>query len=128
MSVMLEAGYNGAVIVSPCISDGEMALTREASNRGFPLIILRKKGFPKVFKPSGEFFDLCARGKLLMLAPKAWEFSYKKEGITREKALILNRLASLISKNSEIKYENKNIQIDDNICIEACKGRIKLIR
>ena len=113
---MLEAAHKGAVIVSPCISDGEKALARVASEHGFPLIVLCKMGFRELFKPSGELFDLCASGRLLMLAPAKWEYSHKRNSITREKAQILNRIAQLICKNLDIKYN-----VSDSSCMAACK-------
>lgn len=113
---MLEAAHKGAVIVSPCISDGEKALARVASEHGFPLIVLCKMGFRELFKPSGELFDLCASGRLLMLAPAKWEYSHKRNSITREKAQILNRIAQLICKNLNIKYN-----VSDSSCMAACK-------
>ena len=119
---MLEAGHKGAVIVSPCISDGEKALARIASEMGFPIITLCRTGFERLYKPSGELYDLCASGKLLMLAPIAWGVQYGKRTITREKAVILNRLVQLICKNkgSEIEYQRSQIKIDDTMVKLAC--------
>lgn len=124
-AAMLKACGNNAVVVSPCISDGEKALAREAIELGFQLIVLYKSGFNKYYKPSGMLFDLCASGKLLMLAPAAWEPQIGKHSITREKALILNRLTQLISKThgSEIKYKRSQIEFDDTMVKLACKAR-----
>lgn len=66
---LFEAAKNGAVLCSPCISDGEKAIAYAAVDAGYPLIILRNEPFPPRFKPSGRFFDACAEGRLLMLYP-----------------------------------------------------------
>lgn len=42
----LEAGKQGAVIVSPCISPGEQQIATACMSAGIPLIVLLLKGFP----------------------------------------------------------------------------------
>lgn len=122
-AAMLKACENNAVVVSPCISDGEKALAREAIELGFKLIVLYRAGFNKYYKPSGMLFDLCASGKLLMLAPAAWKPQIGKHSITREKALILNRLTQLIAKTQgkDIKYKRSQIEFNDTMVKLACR-------
>jgi len=64
---LFAAAKKGAVLCSPCISDGEKAIAYAAVDAGHSLIVLRNEPFPSRFKPSGRFFDACAEGRLLML-------------------------------------------------------------
>lgn len=87
----------GAVVVSACVSDGEKSLMREAMQCGASLIALKNNGFPPSYKPSGVFFDACAEGRLLMLAPKNWRYYPNTRHITREECCVLNELALRIA-------------------------------
>ena len=91
----LACGERGGVLVSAAISPKEKAVLREAMNRGYSIILLRENGFPKIYKPSGEAFDACARGVLLQISP--WEFHYEKMVITRAQCLHLNAMAERIA-------------------------------
>ena len=66
---LLDAAERGAVLVSPCISPGEKQIARAAMEEGLPLIALMADGFTPKYKPPGRYFDACAAGKLLLLAP-----------------------------------------------------------
>ena len=90
----LECGERGGVLVSAAISPKEKGILREAMSRGYNIILLRENGFPKLYKPSGEAFDACARGLLLQISP--WEFHYEKRVITRAQCLYLNSMAERI--------------------------------
>jgi len=68
---LFAAAKKGAVLCSPCISDGEKAIAYAAVDAGYSLIVLRNEPFPPRFKPSGRFFDACAEGRLLMLYSQA---------------------------------------------------------
>ncbi len=91
----LGCGERGGVLVSAAISQKEKEVLREAMNRGYNIILLRENGFPKLYKPSGEAFDACARGLLLQVSP--WEFHYEKRVITREQCLYLNAMAERLA-------------------------------
>ena len=91
----LACGERGGVLVSAAISQKEKEVLREAMNRGYNIILLRENGFPKLYKPSGEAFDACARGLLLQVSP--WEFHYEKRVITREQCLYLNAMAERLA-------------------------------
>ena len=65
----LQTARQGAVLVSPAISQGEKAIMRAAFEQGFPLIYLQENGFTDLAKPGGARMDACARGQLLILAP-----------------------------------------------------------
>lgn len=91
---LLYAAGHGAVLVSPCISQGEKTIARAALEAGRPLIVLLANGFAPQYKPTGRYFDACAAGRLLMLAP--YPYQRRRETITREKCLELNRWAQKI--------------------------------
>ena len=93
----LECGERGGVLVSAAISTKEKEIMREAMDRGYNIILLRENGFPKLYKPSGEAFDACAKGRLLQISP--WDFHYEKRVITRAQCLYLNAMAEKIVGN-----------------------------
>ncbi|MFN2352575.1 MAG: hypothetical protein ABR497_11590, partial [Kiritimatiellia bacterium] len=84
---LLYAAEHGALLVSPCISPGEKTIARVALDAGRPLIVLLANGFPPHYKPPGRYFDACADGRLLMLAPYAYQW---RQTITREQCHELN--------------------------------------
>jgi REP element-mobilizing transposase RayT len=92
---LLYAAEHGAVLVSPCISPGETEIARAAQDAGLPLIVVLENGFAPLYKPPGKYFDACAAGHLLMLAP--FPYHREKRAITREQCLALNEWAELIA-------------------------------
>ena len=77
MRDIIEKAESGFVSISGCISKGEQQICRTIREKGLPLIILMKDGFPleedphsKYFKPQGIYFEACAQGQLLLLEPK----------------------------------------------------------
>lgn len=84
-------GDKGGVVVSPCISPGEKEIARAALDAQHPLIVILENGFPPLYKPPGKYFDACAKGLLLMLAP--WSYHTERRTITREQCLALNNFA-----------------------------------
>ena len=94
----LEAGRQGAVIVSPCISPGEQQIATACLTEGIPLIVLLLKGFPPYFKPQPRYLQACAEGRLLMLAP--YPFQNEKLTDMRARCLTLNDLAARICQDS----------------------------
>ena len=91
---LLDAAERGAVLVSPCISPGEKAIARAALESGLPLIALCENGFAPKFKPPGNYFDACAEGRLLLLAP--WAYHTDRRRITRAQCLALNAMVAEI--------------------------------
>lgn len=87
----LHRGDKGGVVVSPCISPGEKEIARAALDAQHPLIVILENGFPPLYKPPGKYFDACAKGLLLMLAP--WPYHTERHTITREQCLALNNFA-----------------------------------
>ena len=91
----LHTAANGGVLVSPFISPGEKAVRDAASAIGGRIIVLRVMAFPERFKPSGAEFDLCAQGRLLLMAP--WHNLDPKTTLTRADAMALNAFAQQIA-------------------------------
>ncbi|MFO7534187.1 MAG: transposase [Kiritimatiellia bacterium] len=85
---------HGAVLVSPCISPGEKAIARAALEAGRPLIVLLANGFAPQYKPIGRYFDACAAGRLLMIAP--FPYQRQRKPVTREQCMELNEWAQAI--------------------------------
>ena len=91
----LQRAEKGAVIVSPCISAGEKEIARAVLDAKRPLIVILENGFPPMYKPPGRYFEACAEGLLLMLAP--WPYHTEKRTISRQQCLALNGMAEEIS-------------------------------
>lgn len=77
------AARKGAVSVSPFISPKEAMVREVLIREGHSIIYLRDNGFPPgdIYKPSGALFNLCAAGKLLILAP--WPYDHLRETRTK---------------------------------------------
>ncbi len=95
---LLARARQGAVLLSPCVSEGEREIARRAFAESVPLVVLRNKGFAPLEKPGGRYFDACADGRLLMLAPVAWPHVPGEKPMTRRDALVLNRLAQCLAE------------------------------
>lgn len=91
----LDRGEKGGVVVSPCISAGEKEIARAVLDAGKPLIVILENGFPPLYKPPGKYFEACAEGRLLMLAP--WPYHMEQRTITRSQCNALNAMAAAIS-------------------------------
>ena len=106
---LLAFARHGAVLVSPCISQGEREIARRAFEAGLKVITLSNKGFSPLYKPGGKLFDQCASGNLLMLAPVAWPYIPGEKKMTRVDACVLNRIAQLISGDGAVEISYKGI-------------------
>lgn len=94
LSAFMKAARQGAVLVSPAISQGEKVIMRAAFEEGLPLIYLEENGFTDLAKPGGKRMEACAKGQLLILAP--WEHHNEKLTIKRGQCLELNEMARAI--------------------------------
>ena len=103
---LLHAADHGAVLVSPCISPGEKAIARAALAAGKVLIVLLANGFPPLYKPAGRYFDACAAGRLLMVAPFAYQ--RRRTPVTREQCLELNAWAQAIADTTTQQEKEKH--------------------
>ncbi len=89
----------GAVMVSPFLSPGEKAIAAQVMEQEYgSLILLKPEGFPPLYKPSGAYFDLCAKGRLLVLTPFA--YTGRKQTLTRERCLQMNDWVREICANN----------------------------
>ena len=115
------AASHGAVVISPCISDGEREIAREAMNRGFRIVAMRNMGFASIQKPTGRLFDICAQGRLLLLAPAAWPYSTQKKPMTRFDAAVLNRICQWFAGEDaiEINYHGMRPSDIDRLAADA---------
>lgn len=106
LKMLLAMAEKGAVLISPCISDGEREIARRAMEAGAKLVMLSNKGFSPLFKPSGRAFDSASEGRLLMLAPAGWPYQPGEKKMTRFDACALNRIAQLMAGDgaAEINY------------------------
>ena len=127
---LLAAAKHGAVLLSPCVSDGERQIAREALEAGMPLVTMSNKGFSKLQKPSGRYFDACSDGRLLMLAPAAWPYSPGEKAMTRFDATAMNRLCQAIAGDgaAEINYHGMKPSNVDALAREAAKIETRGVR
>ena len=110
---LLEEAAHGAVLVSPCISEGEREIARRAFAAGARVVTLANKGFSPLYKPGGRLFDACVAGNLLMLAPVNWPYLPGEKKMTREDACVLNRLAQLIAGPGAVEIVYRGVQPED---------------
>ena len=111
LDAAFDAAQKGAVLISPCISQGEREIARRAFEAGYCVITLANKGFSPLYKPGGKLFETCANGKLLMLAPIGWPHQVAEKPITRIDALILNRIAQLIAGDGAAQIDYKGVSM-----------------
>lgn len=121
----LAAAEHGAVVLSPCISDGERQIAREAMKRRLPLVAMKNMGFAKLEKPAGRYFDACAEGRLLLLAPAAWPYTTQEKPMTRFDATALNRIAQWLAGGAavEINYHGMKPANIDELAEKAVLAR-----
>ena len=124
LKMRLSMAEKGAVLISPCISDGEREIARRAMEAGAKLITLSNKGFSKLFKPGGKAFENASEGRLLMLAPAAWPYQPGEKKMTRFDACALNRIAQLIAGDgaAEINYRGMKPSNVEGLVAEACRA------
>lgn len=118
LEVALAAAKRGAVLVSPCISQGEREIARRAFAAGYRVITLANRGFSPLYKPGGKLFETCAAGNLLLLAPVGWPYQPAERTMTRVDALVLNRIAQLIAGDDacEIDYKGATlVNVDEEV-------------
>lgn len=89
---LIAHGRQGAVLVSPFISPGERQVLRAAQSADVPVVHLLDNGLPDLYKPSGQAFDACAQGLLLLLSP--WPYSTQRPTLTRDRCNQLNELTT----------------------------------
>ena len=96
MNQCILAARQGKVLISPFISEYEKKVRDVALQEGLPVIQICNEAFHDYYKPSGELFDICTSGRLLLLSTRTdpSPFSHR---ITREECQALNNLAEYLS-------------------------------
>lgn len=92
----LAMAQKGIIPVSPAISKGEQAAMRAILNARLPLIYLSPWGFSEYSKPGHQFYEACAGGRFLILAP--WPHQNQRVPLTRDMCLQLNDMAADICR------------------------------
>lgn len=67
MNGCILAARNGAVLIGAFISEYEKQVREIALREGWAIIQLCREEFTKFYKPSGDLFDACAKGQVLLL-------------------------------------------------------------
>lgn len=91
----VRAAREGAVMVSPFISEHEKAVLEFLMQEKRPIIYIADNGFGKYFKPSAGLFDAVAEGRMLILSP--WSYNPEKKGVTRAECVEMNKMAEEIA-------------------------------
>lgn len=108
------AARQGAVMVSPFISDKEKEVLNVLLKEEHSVIVLADNGFRDYYKPSDVLFDAVAAGRVLILSP--WEYDNAKRHISRADCVALNGMAEEICTLSSLTPEsdsgkNKKIMV-----------------
>lgn len=88
------AARQGAVMVSPFISDKEKEVLEVLLREEHPIIYIADNGFRDYYKPSDGLFDAVAAGRVLILSP--WEYDAAKRHVTRAECVAMNGMAEEI--------------------------------
>ena len=88
------AARQGAVMVSPFISDKEKDVMVVLLAEEHPIIYIADNGFRDYYKPSAGLFDSVAAGRFLILSP--WEYDAGKKHVTRAECVAMNQMAEEI--------------------------------
>ena len=97
----LNMAKSGTVLVSPAISDGERIVMRTVMNARLSQVFITPWGFNKFSKPGHQYFDACAEGRLLLLAP--WPHQNERIPLTRAMCLALNKMAEDIVNSAKTR-------------------------
>ena len=88
------AARQGAVMVSPFISDKEKEVMVVLLAEEHPVIYIADNGFSDYYKPSDGLFDSVAAGRVLILSP--WEYDPAKRHVSRAECVVMNQMAEEI--------------------------------
>ena len=94
MAQWMRCAASGGVLVSPFISPDEREIYKQALAAHGRFVVIRNEGFSDRFKPMGHEFELCASGRLLLIAPWPEKGAAK---VTRQEALQMNDLAAFLA-------------------------------
>ena len=103
-SLWEETIRQSGVLISPFIHPKEREIRDRGIEFGASIILIQDNGLPEKFKPSGRLFELCAEGRLLIVAPQ--EHKTRTAALSRQQCLKMNQLAvSLSGWGSEYQRE-----------------------
>lgn len=88
------AAREGAVMVSPFISEHEKEVLEVLMQEKRPIIYIADNGFGKYYKPSAGLFEAVSEGRMLILSP--WQHDPKKKGVSRAECIEMNKMAEEI--------------------------------
>ena len=88
------AARQGAVMVSPFISEYEQSVMEVLLKEGLPFIYIADNGFRDYYKPQDSLFDAVARKQVLILSP--WEYDPKMTRVSRDRCVQMNKMAEEI--------------------------------
>ena len=94
MNGCVVAARQGAVMVSPFISDKEKEVMIVLLAEEHPIIYIADNGFRDYYKPSDGLFEAVAAGRVLILSP--WEYDPSKRHVTRPECVAMNQMAEEI--------------------------------
>ena len=94
MEGCLKAAQNGAVMVSPFISQYEREVLDHLIQAKHPVIYIADNGFRDYYKPSAHLFDAVDSGNMLILSP--WEYNQHKKHVSRAECVEMNKMAEEI--------------------------------
>lgn len=92
---IMEAANDGAVIISPCISPGEVAVRDALLAARLPYIRIDGEGFGPYYKPSGYEIAAVAAARLLLIAP--WPYNPRRIRLTKTDFEAMNAMAAQLS-------------------------------
>lgn len=90
----LTLAREGAVLVSASISVGEKAVMGAALKVRLPLVFLSPSGFNEYSRSGNRFYEACAEGRFLILAP--WPHNNRETPLTRQMCLELNAMVKAL--------------------------------
>ena len=95
MNSCILAARQGAVMVSPFISEYEQAVMDVLLKEGLPFIYIADNGFRDYYKPQDSLFDAVARKQVLILSP--WDYDPKMTRVSRDRCVQMNAMAEEIA-------------------------------
>lgn len=113
MNGCVKAAREGAVMVSPFISEKEKEVEVVLLAEEHPIILIADNGFRDYYKPSAGLFDAVAEGRVLILSP--WPYDPKKKHVSRDECVAMNGMAEEIctlslGPESDSGTNNKDIK------------------
>ncbi len=99
----LYTAVNGGVIISAFISPREKEIRSEIEAVGGSMIIVHATPFEEREKPSRHYFELCAEGKIAMVAPFFAKKLKSSDHPSRQHCKILNKIAEALANQPKIK-------------------------